>query len=173
MTKRPSKKLVIDASVARAAGEESATHLVSKQCRDFLKAVLDICHHIIFTPDISEEWKKHKSNFSHRWLSSMYARKKVFRLQEVGIDLSATAQDGANNSTQEMAMLKDICLLEAALSSDFIVVSLDDTVKVLFSELAAQTTEIKEVMWINPTVNFDVHVIWLGEGAPIDSQQKL
>ncbi len=41
---KDSKRLVIDASIARSAGGNEATIPCSKHCRDFLKSVLEICH---------------------------------------------------------------------------------------------------------------------------------
>src|SRR5215471_15279536 len=76
-----SKRLVIDASVARAAGGEDADSPTAKYCRDFLKAVLSICHHVVMTPEISEEWKQHQSRFTSQWRVSMEARKKVERIE--------------------------------------------------------------------------------------------
>ena len=51
MADKVSKRLVIDASVARAAGGEDATYPISVSCRDFLKAVLDLSHRVVMTPD--------------------------------------------------------------------------------------------------------------------------
>ena len=61
MADKVSKRLVIDASVARAAGGEDATFPISVYCRDFLQAVLDISHRVVMTPDIRDEWNKHQS----------------------------------------------------------------------------------------------------------------
>lgn len=42
MLVKASKHLVIDASVARSSGGENAMYPTSKNCRDFLKAVLEV-----------------------------------------------------------------------------------------------------------------------------------
>jgi hypothetical protein len=47
-----SKLLVIDASIARSCGAPNATFPTSKNCRDFLNAVLTICHRMVLTDDI-------------------------------------------------------------------------------------------------------------------------
>ncbi len=57
--RRRSKRLVVDASVAGAAG--AAEHALSKTSRDFLQEVLTICHQIVMTPRILAEWKRHRS----------------------------------------------------------------------------------------------------------------
>ncbi|MGA9382780.1 MAG: hypothetical protein WBV73_28800 [Phormidium sp.] len=71
MIEKVSKLLVIDASVARAAGGESAKSPTSKYCRDFLLAVLDISHRVVMTPDIRKEWDKHQSSFARTWLRTI------------------------------------------------------------------------------------------------------
>src|SRR5437660_6190664 len=76
---KASRRLVVDASVARAAGGEGATHPLSRQCRDCLLAMLHICHRIVMTAEIGAEWKRHRSRFAMTWLTSMEARRKVWR----------------------------------------------------------------------------------------------
>jgi hypothetical protein len=45
---KASRRLVIDASVAHAAGDSKATVPIAKNCRDFLEAVLSICLRAVF-----------------------------------------------------------------------------------------------------------------------------
>src|SRR3954452_5022187 len=71
-----SRRLVIDASIARAAGD-SSTHPTSRNCRDFLLIVLEICHRAVMTAPILEEWNRHQSRFASTWRKSMMARKKL------------------------------------------------------------------------------------------------
>lgn len=75
--KKVSPRLVIDASVARAAGGEDAKNETSKSCRNFLAKVMAISYQIVMTPELKAEWDKHKSVFAQRWLSSMVAKKKL------------------------------------------------------------------------------------------------
>ncbi|VXD11233.1 hypothetical protein PL8927_140065 [Planktothrix serta PCC 8927] len=76
MKNKQSKYLVIDASVARSCGGEDAKHPTSKNCRDFLNAVLKICHSMVMTPELKVEWNKHESTFARKWRVSMIARRK-------------------------------------------------------------------------------------------------
>jgi hypothetical protein len=62
-----SKRLLIAASVARYAGNEGANYRKSVHCRQFLFPVLDICHQVVMTPSIQEEWDKHQSKFALTW----------------------------------------------------------------------------------------------------------
>ena len=121
----PSRRLVVDASVYRSAGPEDATFPLSKSCRDFLKAILRICHTVVFTDAIREEWRRHRSRFARTWLVQMYARKKVIEL-DVGADraLRAAIRNSSMTEKQKSAMDKDVHLLEAALMK-----RLQDTIK--------------------------------------------
>ena len=76
MAKVRSRMLVIDASIAMAAGERSM-HPTSRNCREFLQAVLAVCHRMVLTKPIQEEWNEHQSAFARRWRTAMMARKKI------------------------------------------------------------------------------------------------
>jgi hypothetical protein len=169
-----SQSLVIDASVARAAGPEDAVHPTAKRCRDFLLAVLSICHRAVFTQAIADEWKKHQSGFAKQWRLSMFARKKIDRL-DVPEDVAfrdqltqATTKDKDRN-----AMLKDSHLIEAALLSEMRIVALDEIVRGHFRAAAASIGRLKEVCWVNPDKPDETPVDWLQAGAPADNFRKL
>jgi hypothetical protein len=51
--KQISRRLIIDASVMRSAGETE--HPVSKACRNTLFEVLKICHKVAVTTELLEE----------------------------------------------------------------------------------------------------------------------
>jgi hypothetical protein len=76
MAKIRSRLLVVDASIARAAGDVS-THPTSRRCCDFLLAVREICHQIVMIAPIQHEWDKHQSRFARTWRLSMLAKKKL------------------------------------------------------------------------------------------------
>jgi hypothetical protein len=72
MKNKHSKRLVIDACIAQAAG--TTEHSSSKLSRECLSAVLNICHKIVMTPAISQEWNKHQSLFAKKWLRHLIAK---------------------------------------------------------------------------------------------------
>jgi hypothetical protein len=63
--------LVVDASVARAAGSLESKHPTGILCRDFLMGVRSVCHRIVWTEAIKVEWDKHDSVFARQWRVSM------------------------------------------------------------------------------------------------------
>lgn len=173
MAIRKSKRLVVDASIARAAGGTGATHPTSKHCRDFLKSILDICHHIVVTPAIKSEWGRHRSRFSHTWLQSMVARKKVFHLNDSSNnELRSKILNSTDTKTTKI-ILKDLPLIEAAMMTDNIVVSLDENVRKHFNQLAKTARELKNTVWVNPDKIEDGSIPWLENGAKAENKRLL
>jgi hypothetical protein len=175
MPRKYSKRLVIDACIARAAGGDDATFPTSKHCRDFLRSVLNISHRIIMTPELSAEWKKHQSRFARGWLVSMQQRKKVIYLYSQTFEhLRTKINEEAVTEQVRQAMIKDCHLLEASLGADSIIVSLDNKVKDLFTITFRDFREVMSIVWINPDSD-DVEQIltWMKEGAKPEKQYRL
>ncbi len=174
MGKVRSRSLVIDTSIARAAGPEQSVHPISRHCRACLLAVLNVCHHLVMTEAIREEWHEHQSGFARRWMVSMYARRKVDYLP-VSADLAFRKRVTRAAPAEEIAaiMEKDCRLIEAARSVDRIVLSPDDTVRGHFHRAASEIRELREVCWVNPCIAEEEAVRWLEEGAPAERHRLL
>jgi len=175
-----SKRLVIDASVARSAGDEGATYPTSVYCRNFLKAVLDICHKVVMTPDIRDEWNKHESHFARTWRRQMVARRKLEFLdipdnEELENKIYIIIETVTGSDKQQIEMIKDLRLIEAAIATDKIVISCDDnTARKFFSRAALQVDELKDIVWVNPTkVEEEKPIEWLEKGAEAQSDRLL
>ncbi len=172
--KNLSAVLVIDCSIAQAAGPEDAVHPTAKHCRDFLLAVRRICHRIGMSPAVAQEWKRHRSGFARQWLVSMHARKKVV---PIDADDDSRLRDAltiaATSDKSRAAMLKDAHLLEAAVESDNRIAALDDAVLGLFAKASRQLKSIRKVCWVNPDRDFDGVLEWLEAGAPLDKARHL
>jgi len=147
MKKVTSKRLVIDACVARSAGETD--HPISAACRGYLLDILEICHRIVMTPEIRAEWQKHQSRFSQRWLTQMIAKKKFVPMQ-VNLEVDLWEQAELIESEKDRsAILKDLHLLEAAIATDKIIISTDDRFYELVDQYL-QADKIKELIRKNP-----------------------
>jgi hypothetical protein len=162
-----SKRLVIDASVARSSGGEEATYPTSVYCRDFLQAVLDISHRVVMTPEIREEWNRHQSSFARTWLRTMVAKKKIDYRSDISAndELWNKIESIASSDKARDAMLKDFRLIEAALATDRTVISLDNTVRKLFDGAAVRVGELRTVVWVNPALPEEQPIDWLNNGA--------
>lgn len=142
-----SRLLVVDASVGQSAGETE--HPVSSCCRNALVSIRDICHRIVMTEAIREEWHNHASGFARKWLVSMYAKKKVRRCEGTPLDHVDEACNGLSASEQG-ELRKDLCLVEAACAGDGIVVTRDDLIQVIWHKCHDRLGVPKPIQWINP-----------------------
>ena len=174
MSPKVLRHLIINASVARACGGADATHPVSKRCRDFLRAVMDICHGVVMTSDISLEWNSHQSNFARRWRVGMVARKKVHPVHDVtNSELLDKVIRTATSQKDREAILKDFCLIEAAMATDQTVISLDEQARNLFAEAARTVGELRSIVWVNPAKTTEQPISWLENGAKPEKKRRL
>ncbi len=168
MAKVRSRVLVIDASIARAAGDVS-TQPTSRNCREFLQAVLNLCHRMAMTTPIQEEWNKHQSRFARRWRTSMMARKKL-EMVEVPSHLSLERRIKLAVADKRVVAIieKDRRLIEAALAADQRVASLDDVVRKHLQDHRSKLPEAASICWVNPNTPAERVIAWLESGAPAD-----
>jgi hypothetical protein len=176
MANKSSKRLVIDTSVARGAGGEDAVHPQSKDCRDFLLAVLSVCHKIVVNPEMKKEWDGHESKFFRKWRVQMVAKGNFIFIDkddESFLDIKAQIESLAKTYENREAMEKDCFLLELALAHDKIVISNDEKVRNLFQEISAQVIGIRGVNWINPIKPEETPIDWLKDGACLEHKRSL
>ena len=176
MRSRDSKRLVVNASVARAAGGEEATASVSINCTEFLETFRDEClHHVVMTPELSEEWETNQSKFAATWLKSMIARKRFDYVEPpVNQALRDEIEGTATRETEIEVMRKDFHLLEAARATDQAIISLDETVRECFARAAQGVGEIRDIVWVNPErMEEEEPIEWLKNGAPPEDHRKL
>lgn len=103
----------------------------------------------------------------------MEARKKTDRLE-------VSPDDGLRNEIRRLslpertieAMLKDAHLIEAALSTDSLIVSLDDEARMGFAQASKSIPRIQGIVWVNPERDRNVRD-WLRSGAPRDEKRTL
>lgn len=164
MSRKMSKALVIDASVAKSAGETE--HPVSSACRQALSTALEICHRVVICKEILKEWKKHKSRYSSSWLAAMESKGKVVRI-EISIDnnLSGKLEQLEIGANGIKAMIKDLHLVEAALQTDTRILSCDEAARGLFRSASDHIGELRPIIWVNPVLVEDNCIEWLKTGA--------
>lgn len=191
-----SKRLVIDASIARSAGgpaDLTATlqplpddpdpgRHTSRRCRRILLAVFRICHRLVLTDELREEWDRHRSRFARRWLARMVAKDKVERPDVAQApDLREDIDDFADGVSDEFevivayrrAMQKDRHLLKAALAADEIILSLNEKDRRRFAEACDDIQSIRTITWSNPERDADNCLDWLKQGASPEPHLRL
>ena len=172
--RRVSKRLVIDASIARASGGKGAVDPVSKLCRDFLEAVYRVCHRAVMTTAIQAEWNTHQSNYARSWRYWMMSRKKleILNLTEDSALREKLIQALENPSRSE-TVLKDAHLVEASLATDLTICSRDEEVRALFNNASSRVIELRNIVWVNPTQEDEHALQWLRDGALDEPERKL
>ena len=175
MNKASSRCLVIDADIVCAASDSNCPDPTPRCCRAFLSSVFNICHRVALTPEIREEWDRHKSRVGVQWRASMSDHEKIVLLEslEVNQALRDAIQDLRINQEERDVMLKDCHLLEAALATDRIVVSRDGTARGLFARHAESLPGIADVVWVDPVKSAEEVASWLKNGALSEERYKL
>ena len=168
--------MVVNASVARAAGGVKAMASVSINCTEFLETFRDECvHHVVMTPELSEEWEGNQSKFAATWLRSMIARKRWYYVEpSVNQALRDEIEGTAICETEIEVMRKDFHLLEAARETDQTIISLDENIRRLFAQASQHVGEIRDLVWVNPEYKEEEEPLdWLRNGAPPEDRRKL
>lgn len=174
------KRLVIDASVAISAGEGQSASLQSNQCHDFLTAIMNGDLLVVMTEAIESEWKdpekpKQTGN-SRKWLTRLYARKRIeWRDDVLDVELRDALyvlNEFEYSTKMRLRMLEDVHLLEAALATDHNVVSQDEEVRKLFYRCATGIARVQIVVWVNPAKEENA-MEWLQAGCQIEKHRQL
>jgi hypothetical protein len=168
---------VVDTSVAHSAGGERATHPTSKNCRSFLKTMLEHEHRLVMTPAIMDEWRRHQSRYARAWLVQMFARRRVDRIPSDGrSDLHPTILSEVEIRGDGRcldAVRKDLILIDPALATDRLIVSLDETVRECFARAARSVGELRVLVWVCPANQADGALEWLQAGAVSETHRRL
>lgn len=175
MARKISRRLVIDASVARSATMSQDS--TSTACREFLQEVLTVCHRVILTREIEREWQyvalqirsradEVRSRFLVGWMFAMGRKGKLLRPH---VASEAALRDKINHlgiaEQTRQTISEDLHLIEAALAADHIVISRDDEVHSLLRSITRSCPEISKVIWCNPVLRRVDCAEWLRNGA--------
>jgi hypothetical protein len=169
MTLKKTKNFVVDADVAAACSENE----YGKICLDFLFNMRHICHKIVITKKLNNEWKKHASKIANEWLTSMKSKGKIIVIDESSLEsIEEKINNSISNEGIKNIMLKDSHLVSTALKADKIIVSLDKKARNHFSKLGESIPELSKIYWVNPNNGEDA-IQWLKDGAKNDKRFKL
>ncbi|MDE2992928.1 MAG: hypothetical protein OXU67_03510 [Chloroflexota bacterium] len=103
----------------------------------------------------------------------MYARRKVHYVEIIEDNaLREKVLQTSNSADERQELLDDLLLIEAALTTDRTVASLDERVRELFRQAANRVGELRRIVWVNPEREpereEDDPILWLKRGAPAD-----
>jgi hypothetical protein len=174
-----SRCLTIDASIVLAAGEKEEGS--SSSCRRVLQEILSVCHKVVITDAIRDEWVKRPvergkrpSKFGLIWRGSMTARKKIVRLTPLPDSGLREKIDKLTLSDEDRTEIEaDLHLIEAALATDRIVLSLDREIVRLLRGICSEIGELRQVNWVDPVADCDDTLAWLRAGAKRERKREL
>lgn len=174
--------IVVDASVARAAGESGKPQ--PEACRQSLLAILNHGYRLAMSAPLRAEWMKPRSDnalpyaslFALRWLTQMQS---AGRVEEITLAENSALRQRCLQALQEdrqtvtsvEAVSKDLHLVETALQADRRVLSLDIRIVHHLEKLQEIAAEICSVMWVHPVKH--PAEAWLREGAPEKSDYRI
>jgi hypothetical protein len=106
------------------------------------------------TAALAGEWDKHQSLFALRWRAEMRSQAKIVDIVDV------ENADIRSQVAMSPAVMKDLHLVEAAIATDKVVVSLDVRAR---AELSVEAT--RDVVWVNAVADGGHAIYWLRAGA--------
>jgi predicted nucleic acid-binding protein len=162
-----SSHVVIDADVARSAG--GAEHPVSKTARNLLQGIAESGLPVAFCPVLLAEWRKHRSQLSARWLSSMIARKKFHYLKPTANTQSEIEKCALSEKDRAVAE-KDAHVVDIAIATGNFIASNDKVARGVFSVVAQNTTLLDGLIWAVPVDSSDVLVNIFNNGGLVPKQ---
>jgi len=126
---------------------------------------------LAMSPVLEDEWRKHQSRYARKWLSDMYARRRIARVvPKTDIQLrKATAKLATEK--QRQAVQKDWHLVETAAASDHRVVSSDLRIKELLVSMVPDVAYLARLHWTCPAD--DGCCEWIEDGTPEDPERHL
>ena len=168
MSKRREREtaFVFDASLC---GQYMQDDVRGERCRCYFAQFLaEEAFVLVYSSEILEEWKRHQHSSTREWLSYLFGRRRVRKINvQPGEELRRGLERVALGSTQRKALEKDLHLVDASLAHEARISSADDVARGLFSKVAQEITRLRAVVWVNPgTMPLDETSRWFALLAP-------
>ena len=159
----PSRRIVVDADIVHGAGGEEGTHERGVLLRDCLNTIYVVCHRVVVDDELLGEWRHHRSRYARMWLTRMYAKKKVVKIEVDAADCRRRVE--ARVGRCDAKVVRDAKLIACAHETDRTVLSCDCKARRAVGRHCAGMPEVKGTVWVCPEHHEDV-VKWLESGAP-------
>ncbi|MGE1234049.1 hypothetical protein ACQJ0G_01300 [Bacillus altitudinis] len=162
--------LIIDTSVVTSASDKKHDDEIEsldkkespKKCSDFLNKFLQTENKLGLTQDLKTEWLNHQSYYTLKVLSKTKEERRIIKIKDYE-DVEGVRQKVNNIKDKQRigAILKDIHLLEAAILTDKLIISLDNKARSNFSHFYNCISNLPNVCWINPCDSQENALSWL------------
>jgi len=144
-----SPSAVVDACVAQSAGETD--HPYSAEARTVLLDLSKCRIYVLFSESVKDEWARHGSKLSIRWLAAMVSRGLAVKVRDkASTHLRKTIKLVLPDPYDVLALLKDVHLLELALAYGSGVISSDERSGTLAAQVSATHRPLARVQWVSP-----------------------
>lgn len=163
--------IVIDADIARSSG--LSEHPISSGSRKLLESVTQNGHSASMCPVLLDEWKKHRSLFARKWLTSMIAKRRINFLKDIQTEARDFLENRIEDSALKEVALKDVHLVDAALCTHKLIASNDDRARNAFCTYSKHTGLWNEIAWVNAISNSDFLLDYLKNQTAIPIEHKL
>ncbi len=125
------------------------------------------------TKPIVEEWEEHASGFARQWRTTMTTKSKIVWREQTETSKLRKRILSATAPSEQIAVEKDLHLVEAALASDRIVISADDRMRNILARVGQKVDVLNNVVWVNPTNVAETAIPWLEAGAKSERKRQL
>jgi len=98
---------------------------------------------------------------------------KKLRVVQSSTIISEKIHEYCKDSNVLAIVQKDCHLLDAPLTTDSRIASLDEQVRHHCAELAMTIHEMRPILWVNPDKTKEGAVEWLEQGAPAEKRRRL
>ncbi len=152
--------IVVDASVARAAGETQ--NIIAQKCREVLDGIFSHDHQLALSKPTYDEWLKKRSEedelstpyasrYAIQWLTKMTSQRDRIKWIEISEHQEFIDQIVAAAPLQDQIQVKKDChLVATAIASDRRVVSNDGKIRKHFQNIGGSIKVLCEILWLNP-----------------------
>jgi hypothetical protein len=177
MSQSSGKQIVIDACVASSCSsgeifnpqpDHSGIH-----CRNCLMAIADGNHIAVFSPELAKEWDNHASRFARHWRAEMLLTDKVLLNVEVESFSILLDRALAVLTTEKESLTKDFHLIQSALASGQLIVSIESRFPQIVSVASMAVPEFTLLYYANPAVEGEVCIQWIKDGAEKDVSRRI
>ena len=81
--------------------------------------------------------------------------------------------DQAMHRDQRAIVAKDVHLIEAAIATDRLVTSKDESARGVFKDASNGVVDLQQIVWVNPTCDNEDPIEWLQNGARAEAHRML
>lgn len=154
---------ILDACVVRGAGNSQA--IESKRCRETIDAIKNHRHILLVDSTLWGEWRRHTTIYSSAWLTEIVSRGQI-----QAIELKPNHQQEITLAIEKLpaqqrpVATKDIHILHAAIQSNALVISSEQSCRTAYVVCGVHYPPIQGIYWVSP-LSCETLPVWLASNS--------